>query len=173
MKPLDFSWNKWSTLKFKFYDKRLVDDTKKGDEMVQMYWRLIALCHTVIPDYKDDKLLYQAQSPDEEALTMAARCFGFVFKSRTQKTITIEVFGKEETYTLLCILDFNNVRKRMSVLLEKDGKCLLFCKGADTMVFERLNKQSNAKLHALTQVKDILCFLVSFLNVNCFILRRF
>ena len=45
----------------------------------------------------------------------AARNFGFVFKTRTPKTVTIEVFGKEEVYELLCILDFNNVRKRMSV----------------------------------------------------------
>jgi len=30
-------------------------------------------------------------------------------------TITIEVMQKEEVYELLCILDFDNVRKRMSV----------------------------------------------------------
>lgn len=62
-----------------------------------------------------DKLCYQAQSPDEEALVGAARDFGFVFKKRTPTTITIEVMGEEETYEVLCILDFNNVRKRMSV----------------------------------------------------------
>ena len=45
----------------------------------------------------------------------AARDFGFVFKMRSPNTITIEILGKEETYELLCILDFNNVRKRMSV----------------------------------------------------------
>ena len=59
--------------------------------------------------------MYQAQSPDEEALVGAARDFGFVFKMRSPNTITIEILGKEETYELLCILDFNNVRKRMSV----------------------------------------------------------
>lgn len=62
-----------------------------------------------------DKLIYQAQSPDEEALVGAARDFGFVFKSRSPNTITIEILGQEEVYELLCILDFNNVRKRMSV----------------------------------------------------------
>lgn len=61
------------------------------------------------------KLRYQAQSPDEEALVGAARDFGFVFKTRTPTTITIDVQGVEEVYELLCILDFNNVRKRMSV----------------------------------------------------------
>lgn len=38
-----------------------------------------------------------------------------LFQSRTPTTISIEVQGQLEVYELLCILDFNNVRKRMSV----------------------------------------------------------
>lgn len=68
-----------------------------------------------------DKLEYQAQSPDEGALVSAARNFGFVFKERTPNSITIEVMGKKEVYELLCILDFNNVRKRMSVILRRNN----------------------------------------------------
>lgn len=41
----------------------------------------------------------------------------FLYQSRTPNTITIEAQGVEEVYELLCILDFNNVRKRMSVRL--------------------------------------------------------
>ena len=59
--------------------------------------------------------MYQAQSPDEEALVGAARDLGYVFMSRSPSTITLNVHGVEEVYELLCILDFNNVRKRMSV----------------------------------------------------------
>lgn len=44
-----------------------------------------------------------------------------------------------EVYELLAILDFNNVRKRMSVIIRKDGKVFLYCKGADSMIFERLD----------------------------------
>ena len=39
----------------------------------------------------------------------------FIIQSRTPDTITIDVNGRTEEYELLCILDFNNVRKRMSV----------------------------------------------------------
>ncbi len=40
---------------------------------------------------------------------------------------------------MLCILDFNNVRKRMSVILKnREGRIRLYCKGADTVIFERL-----------------------------------
>lgn len=84
------------------------------------------------------KLEYQAQSPDENALVSAARNFEFVFKERSPDSITISVLGKEEVYDLLCILDFNNVRKRMSVVVQREGKIMLLCKGADSIIFERL-----------------------------------
>lgn len=62
--------------------------------------------------------MYQAQSPDEGALVTAARNFGFVFRARTPETITLYEMGQPVTYQLLAILDFNNVRKRMSVIGE-------------------------------------------------------
>lgn len=61
-------------------------------------------------------LIYKAQSPDEGALVTAARNFGFVFRSRTPGTITTREMGRAVTYSLLAILDFNNIRKRMSVI---------------------------------------------------------
>ena len=62
---------------------------------VDEFWRLLALCHTVMPDRSNaEELVYQAQSPDENALTSTARNFGYVFKKRTPKSITIEVGGR-------------------------------------------------------------------------------
>ena len=95
-----------------FYDKSLMDDVQLGNSNVHKFFRLLALCHTVMPEYKEGNLEYQAQSPDENALVSAARNFGFVFTERTPRTITITFNGVEEVYELLCILDFNNVRKR-------------------------------------------------------------
>ena len=86
----------------------------------------------------DGVLEYQAQSPDENALVSAARNFGFVFTERSSRTITIQSLGKVETHELLCILDFNNVRKRMSVIVKYEGKIKLYSKGADNVIFERL-----------------------------------
>lgn len=67
------------------------------------------------------ELAYQAQSPDEGALVTAARNFGFVFCSRTPESITIVETGEQQRYELLAILDFNNVRKRMSVIGERQN----------------------------------------------------
>lgn len=70
---------------------------------------------TVLPACTGE-LVYKAQSPDEGALVTAARNFGFVFRSRTPGTITTTEMGRTVTYSLLAILDFNNIRKRMSVI---------------------------------------------------------
>ncbi|MGH0134983.1 UNVERIFIED_CONTAM: hypothetical protein FKN15_008886 [Acipenser sinensis] len=86
------------------------------------------------------ELVYQAQSPDEGALVTAARNFGFVFRSRTPETITVCEMGKPLTYQLLAILDFNNYRKRMSVIVRNPkGQIKLYSKGADTILFDMLH----------------------------------
>ncbi|KAM4618220.1 LOW QUALITY PROTEIN: phospholipid-transporting ATPase ID [Polymixia lowei] len=112
---VDFSFNPLCDTRFKFYDNSLVEAIQLEDPSVQEFFRLLALCHTVMPEEKcEGRLLYQAQSPDEGALVTAARNFGFVFRARTPETITLCETGQAVTYQLLAILDFNNVRKRMS-----------------------------------------------------------
>ncbi|XP_038275520.1 probable phospholipid-transporting ATPase IM isoform X2 [Dermochelys coriacea] len=149
--PVDFSFNPLADRKFQFYDHSLIESIKLGDAMVHEFFRLLSLCHTVMPEEKNaGELIYQVQSPDEGALVTAARNFGFIFKSRTPETITVEEMGKLVTYQLLAILDFNNIRKRMSVIVQSpDGQIKLYCKGADTILFERLHP-SNEELMSLT-----------------------
>ncbi|KAJ4451655.1 hypothetical protein ANN_03124, partial [Periplaneta americana] len=148
--PLDFSWNDNYEPEFRFYDSSLMDAVRGNSHDVHSFFRLLALCHTVMPEERNGKLEYQAQSPDEAALVSAARNFGFVFKERSPNSITIEVMGKREVYELLCILDFNNVRKRMSVILRRNGKLRLYCKGADNVIYERL-KDGSGEIKAKTQ----------------------
>ncbi|XP_019769403.2 phospholipid-transporting ATPase ID [Dendroctonus ponderosae] len=148
--PLDFSFNSNYEPEFRFYDKNLLDSVRRREKDTFLLFRLLALCHTVMSENRDGKLEYQAQSPDEAALVSAARNFGFVFKERTPNSITIEVMGTKEVYELLCILDFNNIRKRMSVILRKDGKLTLYCKGADNVIYERL-KLGQDEVKAKTQ----------------------
>ncbi|XP_074604533.1 ATPase phospholipid transporting 8B [Brevipalpus obovatus] len=143
MAHIDLSDNPYYEPSFKFYDQKLLNDVSTGNQDVHEFFRLLALCHTVMCEERDGVLEYQAQSPDEAALTSAARNFQFTFKSRTPNSITIEVLGQEEVYELVAILDFNNVRKRMSVIIKRDGKLKLYCKGADSVIFERLHSSSD------------------------------
>ncbi|KAH1169000.1 phospholipid-transporting ATPase ID-like isoform X1 [Mauremys mutica] len=137
---VDFSYNQLADPKFVFYDHSLVEAVKLDDAATHGFFRLLSLCHTVMPEEKKEgNLVYQAQSPDEGALVTAARNFGFVFRARTPETITVVEMGETKVYELLAILDFNNVRKRMSVIVRSpEGDLTLYCKGADTIVYELL-----------------------------------
>ncbi|XP_062410135.1 phospholipid-transporting ATPase ID [Sardina pilchardus] len=150
---VDFSWNQLADPKFYFHDKSLVEAVRQDSKDTQAFFRLLALCHTVMPEeLKDGGLNYQAQSPDEGALVTAARNFGFVFRSRTPESITVVEMGKEITYDLLAVLDFNNVRKRMSVIVRSpEGKLILYCKGADTIIYERLHPSCSKLMEVTTQ----------------------
>lgn len=132
----------------------------------------IALCHTCVPDRAEDDaqpdatvvdqadsdIIYQASSPDELALVRAARDLGFVVVDRQFKTVTVRTYpsgfdntAAVETYEILQTVEFSSTRKRMSIVLKfPDGRICLFCKGADTIIFERL---SSAKLAAKKQVE--------------------
>ncbi|XP_017111181.1 phospholipid-transporting ATPase ID isoform X7 [Drosophila elegans] len=139
LQSVDFSANPHHESEFRWYDRTLLDAVRSDEEHSHVFFRLLALCHTVMAETVNGKLEYQAQSPDEAALVSAARNFGFVFRTRTPNSITIEVMGKMEEYELLNILDFNNIRKRMSVILRRGDSVVLYCKGADNVIYDRLH----------------------------------
>ncbi|XP_067304913.1 phospholipid-transporting ATPase ID isoform X2 [Pseudorasbora parva] len=146
VQPLDFNaWNPLADRGFCFYDQSLLEAVMVGEPAVHEFFRVLSLCHTVMSEEKSEgELLYKAQSPDEGALVTAARNFGFVFRSRTPGTVTTQELGKAVRYTLLAILDFNNIRKRMSVIVRNpEGRIRLYCKGADTVLFERLHSSNH------------------------------
>ncbi|XP_064785236.1 probable phospholipid-transporting ATPase IM isoform X1 [Oncorhynchus masou masou] len=150
---VDFSFNPLSDRKFKFHDSSLLEAIKMEEPSVQDFFRLLALCHTVMPEEKNEgDLVYQAQSPDEGALVTAARNFGFVFRSRTPETVTLYEMGTAVNYQLLAILDFNNVRKRMSVIVRNPaGHIKLYCKGADTIIFDRLDPSNHVLMNTTSE----------------------
>lgn len=114
-----------------------------SNDMIHFFTTL-ALCHTVIADRPDKQnrhvIEYKAQSPDEAALVSSARDLGFVYLGREANTLTAEIMGKKKKYELLNVLEFNSTRKRMSVILkpEDSDKIVLLCKGADSVIYERL-----------------------------------
>ncbi|XP_069818635.1 phospholipid-transporting ATPase IK-like isoform X3 [Dendropsophus ebraccatus] len=139
---VSFAWNKYADTSFRFYDKSLCEEIRGGqDPMLHEFFRAIALCHTVMVENNEEgTLVYKATSPDEEALVTAARNFGYIFLSRTQETVTVLELGKERTYSILALLDFNSCRKRMSILVRNEiGKIKLFTKGADSVILQRLH----------------------------------
>jgi len=103
----------------------------------------LALCHTIVIDERTGK--YNASSPDELALVNAAKFFGAEFVKRDEENnMIIKIEGKQLSYRLMNILEFNSTRKRMSVIVEDpQGEYILFTKGADSIIKERLNMHAS------------------------------
>jgi len=104
--------------------------------------KFLAVCHTIIAEEKEGKTIYNAASPDELALANFARFVGSEFKGTDEDgNMTISYRGKELKYKLLHVLEFNSTRKRMSVIvITPEGEIALYCKGADSILFERMDK---------------------------------
>ncbi|XP_058070915.1 probable phospholipid-transporting ATPase 5 [Magnolia sinica] len=135
---------------FNFRDDRLLNkDWIRTSQVsdVAMFFRILALCHTGIPveDGKTGQLKYEAESPEEVSFLIAAQEFGFKFCRRTQSVMVLKELNPssgvevEREYKLLNLLEFSSSRKRMSVIVRDEaGQIFLLCKGADSIIFDRL-----------------------------------
>ncbi|XP_073214510.1 phospholipid-transporting ATPase IG isoform X4 [Lepidochelys kempii] len=109
----------------------------------ELFLRALCLCHTVQIKEGDnvDGLIvnqecstYISSSPDEIALVKGAK-----------------------KYRLLHVLNFDPVRRRMSVIVKTSaGKFLLFCKGADSSIFPRVQQDEiqQTKVHVERNAMD-------------------
>ncbi|XP_042500800.1 probable phospholipid-transporting ATPase 8 [Macadamia integrifolia] len=136
---------------FNFMDERLMEGRwmyEPHADVIQKFFRVLAICHTAIPDVNKEtgEISYEAESPDEAAFVIAAKELGFEFYERTQNRISLHELdpntGKkvDRSYELLHVLEFSSSRKRMSVIVRnEENQLLLLCKGADSVMFERLS----------------------------------
>ncbi|KAI3727851.1 hypothetical protein L6452_16471 [Arctium lappa] len=160
----DSNTNKKEPIKgFSFQDDRLQNGNwlkEPNVDVILLFFRILAVCHTAIPEVneKTGELTYEAESPDENAFLVAAREFGFHFIKRTQNSVIIreqlalnqEPIEKE--YKILTLLDFTSKRKRMSVIVrDETGQIFMFCKGADTIIFDCLASNGKMFLEATTK----------------------
>ncbi|WRT67856.1 uncharacterized protein IL334_004830 [Kwoniella shivajii] len=140
------------------------------------FFRALAVCHSVLSDTPDPakpyELDYKAESPDEAALVAAARDVGFPFINKNNTYLDIEVLGTPERWTPLRLLEFNSSRKRMSVVARApNGKITLFCKGADSVIYGRLDPNHDEALKATT-LKDLETFANGGLRTLCIAYRE-
>ena len=115
----------------------------------------LALCHTVISERTpgdSPTIEFKAQSPDEAALVATARDCGFTFLGRSHDSLIINALGVEREYQILNTLEFNSTRKRMSAIVRMldDNRIMLFCKGADSVIYSRLRPGEQAALRQST-----------------------
>ncbi len=185
-----------------FYDPKIFADMYNEDKedqarAISEFFRVLALCHTVIPEKygvstqplaqkaqnggsksisdvnskspilnppvtsggspkegPPPEVMLSASSPDEEALVLGAKYFGYEFCDRVDSVATLRIYDditqetannrrfiprEVELHDVNHIFSFNSNRKRMSVVIKRpDGRISLLCKGADTTVIPLL-----------------------------------
>ncbi|KAK4649473.1 phospholipid transporting ATPase [Podospora bellae-mahoneyi] len=130
----------------------------------------LALCHTVIAEKvpgNPPKMEFKAQSPDEAALVATARDMGFTVLGSANDGINVNVMGEDRHYPVLNTIEFNSSRKRMSAIVRMpDGKIILFCKGADSIIYSRLKKGEQQELRKET-AKHLEMFAIEGLRTLC------
>lgn len=122
------------------------DDNNPIQKNITEYVLGLALCHTVISEKKDGKIVYNASSPDELSLVNAAKFFGAEFLERNEENDIVISFRNDYLkYKLLHILEFNSDRKRMSILLKDliNNRIILYTKGADSLITPRISDLTN------------------------------
>ncbi|KAH8811507.1 P-type ATPase-like protein [Xylogone sp. PMI_703] len=120
----------------------------------EQFMLALALCHTVISETipgDPPRIEFKAQSPDEAALVATARDVGFTVLGNTDDGIRLNVMGQDREYKVLNILEFNSTRKRMSAIIRMpNGQIILFCKGADSIIYSRLKRGEQPELRRVT-----------------------
>ena len=130
---------------------------ESGEEQMaatRQFMLALSLCHSVIAEHSPGdppRIDFKAQSPDEAALVATARDVGFTVIGNTHHGIKVNALGDEREYEVLNTLEFNSTRKRMSSIIRMpDGKIILFCKGADSIIYARLKKGEQRELRQTT-----------------------
>ena len=123
---------------------------------VRFFLLSLALCHTCVPEKDEDgEISFQAASPDELALVMAAQDLGYIVADRASNSITVKTYEQDndqnpiyDTFEILDVIEFSSARKRMSIMvrLPDQGICI-FCKGADTTIRKLLRLSELASTH--------------------------
>uniref|UniRef100_A0A8C7M001 Phospholipid-transporting ATPase n=1 Tax=Oncorhynchus mykiss TaxID=8022 RepID=A0A8C7M001_ONCMY len=127
--------------------------TESLSEHEELFFRALCLCHTV--QVKEEETVdsikrgihqgkptsfYISSSPDEVALVEGMKRLGYTYLRLKDRHM--EILNKEdeiERFELLHVLNFDSVRRRMSVIVKSSaGEYLLFCKGADSSIFPRV-----------------------------------
>ena len=119
--------------------------------------------------------VYGASSPDDVAITLAAKHVGFYFTGRTKESLVMQVAGpdgvsvRDVHVPLLATLEFTSTRKRMSVLIrdQETNRVRLIMKGADSVVLARLGTGLENNEHKASTVQHLDAFAANGLRTLC------
>ncbi len=123
---------------------------KQLKDTLHQFFLAVCVCPGVIPVQNKDDISYWASSPDQKALILAAREFGYTLLRRTHNLVELKMHNVIYRFEVLCDFEFSSDRKRTSVILRTPtGQLMLFAIGADDVILGRCVPETKYK--AVTQ----------------------
>ena len=157
-------------------DKTIFLSLEKLRSIILQFWTALALCHECsVQTNEDGSEDYIGMSPDSIELVKAARLQGYqltrsmsskfrrlktlpyknndeTFKKYKSDVINLNLSNRNPTnkdikdYELLNTIPFSSDRKRESVIVKENNMIKLYIKGADSIIEERLSKDTNKNI---------------------------
>ena len=126
---------------------------EKTNDLIEHFWTALALCHTCSVEVNDDGIEeYICVSPDSIELVKAAKSQGWRFQEAGKPDNRIVIYGDKDNnkninYEKLQIIEFSSDRKRETIILKNpEGKIILYSKGADSIIEQRLSQNSSKEI---------------------------
>ena len=157
-----FIENKFSLNANNFENFKIVSDDNQSlclnlenlNTIITEYWHALALCHDCSVQINENgEKEYIGMSPDSIELVKAAMWQGYQLMPSESTKIRRILVGLEngekkyyENIELLHVLSFSSERKRESVIIKYNNLIRMYIKGADSVIEERLHKNSNKEI---------------------------
>ena len=122
----------------------IILNLESSKDLIENYWLALVLCNSCsVQIDKNGEEEYICVSPDNIELVKTAKYQGFHLtksEKRTIKTILLGEFDEiKREVELLHLIEFTSERKRETVIVKEKGLIKLFCKGADSIIKERMS----------------------------------
>ena len=128
-------------------DKSIQLSLEYTQNLIENFWYGLSLCHSCsIQQNEDGSDDYICVSPDSIELVKTAKDQGWNFIESGSSSIKRIKLGKEGLFRndveRLQLIEFSSDRKRETVIVRDRGLIKVFCKGADSIIEERLSKKT-------------------------------
>ena len=116
-------------------------------DLIEHFWYALSLCHSCsIQQNEDGTEEYICISPDSIELVKTAKDQGWNFVESGSSSIKRIRLGKDGLFRndieRLQLIEFSSDRKRETVIVKDRGIIKVFCKGADSIIEQRLSKKT-------------------------------
>ena len=116
-------------------------------DLIEHFWYGLSLCHSCsIQQNEDGTDEYICVSPDSIELVKTAKDQGWNFIESGSSSIKRIKLGKDGLFRndieRLQLIEFSSDRKRETVIVKDRGVIKVYCKGADSIIEERLSKKT-------------------------------